>query len=233
MNLSDLRGALRSRIGNPSTTDVPDTPNLDKHINDACQEILNKYKFKRRRARAQFTTVAGQDKYSVAALTDVVYKAWDRTNGRELTYVGTNVLSEQDYNASPNNLVVNGKPDKWAHIETYLQILPPPDGAYCIEFVYKVIFVALTSASDVPVIPLPWHRGIYILASALYYDDEASDHAKAVYHRGAFKDWVSDQPVEEHEQTEAIDSGVEIPTLSAGSLSSQRKPDGIAWDTLP
>src|SRR6266581_5164176 len=158
MQLSDLRSRLRSRIGNPSTTDVPDTPNLDQHINDAYQEILNKYKFKRRRARARFTTVIGTDKYNVSSLTDVIYKAWDRTNGRELEYVGTNVLSKRDYNATPNALVQNSKPEKWAHIETYLQLLPPPDGAYVIEFVYKVTYAALVNTTDVPVIPAPWHR---------------------------------------------------------------------------
>lgn len=229
MNLSEFRSRLRIRIGNPSTTDVPDTPNLDQHINDAGQEIFDKYKFKRRRARAQFTTVVGQDKYSVSQLTDVIFKAWDRTNGRELTYVGTNVLAEQDYNASPNNLIQNGKPDKWTYIESYFQVLPPPDGAYCIEFVYKVIYSALTQTSDVPVIPLSWHRGMVILASALYYEDEAQDKAKATYHHDAFDKWVADKPVEEHEQTEAVDSAVEIPTLSP-DFATLRKPDGIFWD---
>lgn len=223
---------MRTRIGNPSTTDVPDTPNLDQHLNDAYQEILNKYKSKRRRARARFTTTIGTDKYKVDGLTDVIYKVWDRTNGVQLEYVGKTKLAESDYDASPNALVQNAHPQRWAHIETYLQLLPPPDGAYVIEFVYKVMYTALVNATDVPVIPVTWHRGIPILAAHMYYDDEGGDPAKATYHKNAFRDWVADQPAEEHEEAEAIDSGVEVPTLSR-SAATRRRPDGTAWDSLP
>ncbi len=232
MQLSELRTRLRSRIGNPSTIDVPDTPNLDQHINDAYQEIFNKYKSKRRRARARFSTVIGKDKYNVSGLTDVIYKVWDRTNGRRLEYVGTNTLADKDYDTIPNALVQNAKPERWAHIETYLQLLPPPDGVYVVEFVYKVTYTALVTTTDVPVLPVTWHRGIYILAAHMYYDDEGGDPVKALYHLNKFKDWASDQPVEEHEETEAIDSGVQIPTLKK-SIRTQRRPDGTFWDSIP
>src|SRR5712691_11578259 len=107
MQLIELRPKLRSRIGNPSAADVPDTPNLDGHINGAYREIFDKYKFRRRRAMAKFVTAIGKDKYYVSGLTDVIYKAWDRTNGVQLEYVGTNKLAEQDYDATPNALVQN------------------------------------------------------------------------------------------------------------------------------
>lgn len=231
MELSELRSRLRARVGNPSQTDIPDTPNLDQYINDAYQEIFNKYKSRRRRARARFTTTIGQDKYNLAGTTDVVYKVWDRTNGLELEYIGISKLSEKDYDASPNNLVQNAKPLQWTVMETYLQLLPPPDGAYVIEFVYKVIFSSLVQPTDIPVVPEYWHRGIVMLASAIYYEDAAGDQEKAAFHRGLFKDWVSDLPLEAHEQTEAIDSGVEVPTLGFNARAD-RKPDGIWWDIL-
>ena len=232
MQLSEFRTKLRTRIGSPSATDVPDTPNLDGHINTAYAEIFNKYKFKRRRARAKFPTSIGANKYDVSGLTDVIYKVWDRTNGVELEYVGTNTLAQQDYDASPNALVQNARPRQWTFVETYLQLLPPSDGSYSIEFVYKVRFAKLANPADVPIIPELWHRGIYILAAAIYYEDENLDYNKSVFNRNAFKDWVSDMPVEEHEQTEAIDSGVEIPTLGR-NFKATRRPDGVAWDILP
>jgi hypothetical protein len=231
MNLGAMRTSLRTRIGSPSVADVPDA-NLNGHINDAYQEIFNKYKFKRRRARARFTTVIGADKYDLSTLTDIVYKVWDRTNGKELTFVGTNVLSERDYDASPNALVQNARPEQYAHVETYLQILPPPDGLYVIELVYRVLFTTLVNDSDLPIIPANWHRGIVILAAHHHFDDEGGDVAKATYHGGAFDKWVADQPVEEHEETEAIDTGVEVPTLGQ-QLAPNRKPDGVWWDILP
>ncbi len=152
MNLSQMRTSLRTRIGSPSTTDVPDA-NLTGHINSAYQEIFNKYKFKRRRARAKFSTIIGTNKYDVHNLTDVIFKVWDRTNGKELEKVGSNALASQDYDASPNALVQNARPQKWDYVETYLQLLPPPDGVYVIEFVYKITFSALTADADVPLIP--------------------------------------------------------------------------------
>ncbi len=126
----------------------------------------------------------------------------------------------------------NARPEKWAHIETYVQLLPPPDGAYVIEFVYKVAFPPLINATDAPIIPESWHRGIYVLAASLYYGDEGGDPVKEKYHHDVFEEWVSNQPVEEHEETEGIDSGVEVPTLRQ-SVSGQRTPDGAAWDSLP
>jgi hypothetical protein len=227
MFLIELTTFVRKRIGNPSVTDVSDG-NIIGHINSAYQEIFNKYKFKRRRTRHRFTTVVGKDKIDLSAITDVVYKVWDRTNGRELVRVGTNTLATQDYDTAGT---IPGKPVKWDYFETYLQLLPVPDGAYVIEFVHKIQFTPL-QGNDIPLIPTYWHRGIGILAAHMYYDDEAGDAAKAMYHLQKFKDWVSDQPVEEHEEMEANDSAVEVPSLAA-QMSSSRRPDGVAWDALP
>lgn len=232
MQLTELRLRVRSRIGNPNQTDVPDSPNLDQHINGAYQEIFNKYKFKRRRALGKFTTVVGVDKYDVSGQTDVIYKAWDRTNGTLLEKIGKTKIAQRDFDASPNALVQNGKPDKWAHVETYFQVFPPPDGLYSIEFLYKVRPAILSNAPDTPIIPSVWHRGIVILGAAIYYEDEGADPAKAVFNRNAFRDWVSDMPVEEHEETEAVDSGVELPSLGSGR-GSRGSPDGAWWDRLP
>lgn len=231
MNLATLATALRKKIGSPSTTDVPDSPNIYGHINNAYNEIFNKYKFKRRRGKAKFTTSAGIGKYIVSDLTDVIYTVWDRTNGRSLEKVGKTILSQRDYASTPPASVQDGIPTQWDHAETYLHLLPVPNGAFVIEFVYRVIFSALATTDAVPVIPLSWHRGIVILAAHMYYDDEGGDPQKATYHKNAFKDWVADQPVEEHEETESIDSGVQIPTLGGPSLT--RRPDGTWWDSLP
>ena len=228
MTLAQLRTALRLRIGSPSTTDVPDA-NLTGHVNSAYQEILNKYKFKRRRGKAKFSTQIGVSKYIVSDLTDVIYTVWDRTNGKMLERVGKTKLAQEDYNSTPPTSVQNGKPTQWDHAETYLHLLPAPDAVYQIEFVYKVIFVALSLDADVPIIPFNWHRGIIILGAHIYYDDEGSDPQKAVYHKNQFRDWVADQPVEEHEATESIDSGVQVPSLSGGAMT--RRPDGIWWDS--
>lgn len=229
MNLGQLEVALRVKIGGPSITDVPNT-DLDGHINSAYQEIFDKYKFRRRRANALFTTAIGTDKYEVDTLTDVIYKAWDRTNGRPLTYIGKTKQSQRDFDMTPYPLVQSGKPKAWTYTEQYFQLFPPPDGLYDIEFLYKVIFSPLVLGTDVPIIPTSWHRGIYVLAAAIYYEDEGDDPEKAVYNRTQFKVWASDKPVEEHEQTEAIDSGVQIPTLTRFGHQTYRRPRGAGFD---
>lgn len=208
MTLTLLQQYVRRRIGNPSATDVTDAT-LAGHVNDAYEEIRDKYKHTRGRARATFSTVLGTDKYRITDVTEVLYKAWDRTNDQELEVVGINYLVENDFIDS-----VQGKPVKVGRFEDYIQLLPVPNGVYQIELYYKEKFTALVNSSDIPDLPDAWHRGIGILASFNYYDVDGRDAAKATYQMQVYKNWLTDKPVESHEETEAIDSGVEMPSLA-------------------
>lgn len=223
MILPELRDRLRRRIGNPSVTDVPDS-DLDTHINGAYQFIWNRYRFRARRGLGKLQTVAGSPRYSISPVTDIIYQVWDRTNGRRLVRIGTRGMAERDYVAA-----VAGRPEAWNYVETYLHLFPTPDGVYEIEFEFKRRFEPLRNV-DAPVIPEPWHQGIVVLAAAMYYEDQAIDPMKAQYHRNLWKDFVSDMPVELHEETESVDSAVSIPTLGSTKV---RTPDGIWWDIEP
>src|ERR1041384_6200222 len=59
-----MRTKLRTRIGNPSITDVPDA-NLTTHLNDSYREIANKFKFHLVRSRYDFSTVIGTRLYNL------------------------------------------------------------------------------------------------------------------------------------------------------------------------
>jgi len=198
---------VRRRIGNPTTIDVPDAT-ITGHINDAYEEIRDKFKHTRGRKREQFTTTINIGRYKISDVTETLYKAWDRTNDRELERVGINVLAEQDFDDA-----LTGKPTKIARFEDYVQLLPVPNGAYVIELYLKEIFTPLVGANDVPDLPQAWHRGICMLAAFGYYDTDGKDAAKASYQMSVYKNWLTDKPVEAHEETESIDSGVEIPSL--------------------
>jgi hypothetical protein len=214
MNLGELRAIVRRRIGNPSAADVPDSV-LNGHINDAAEEIQDKYSFVRLRKRARFTTTAGTDKYLISPLTEIIYKVWDRTNKLELVKVGANYVASREFDGLPN-----AKPRFYARFEDYVQLLGDgggaPDGAYDIEMLYRAKFATMTDDTHEPEVPEPWHKGISLLAAYNYYDADGKDAAKAQAQWLAWRNWVADKPVEAHEETEAIDSGVELPGLAAG-----------------
>lgn len=207
MKHSDMIALVRRRIGNPTTTDVVDSV-ITGHINDAYEEVRDKFKHTRGRKREQFTTTINVGRYKISDVTETLYKAWDRTNKLELERVGINVLTEEDFDGT-----LIGKPTKIARFEDYVQLLPVPDGAYVIELYLKEIFTPLVGVNDVPDIPQAWHRGVCILAAFNYYDVDGGDAAKATYQMQVFKNWLEDKPVEAHDETEGIDSGVEIPSL--------------------
>lgn len=205
-----MRSLLRRRVGNPSATDVTDTV-LTGHINDAIEEIRDKYKILAATPRARFTTGIGTARYMLSTLTDTVLKVWDRTNGKELTKVGINYVAAND-----NVNVTNGKPLKWGRFEDYLELFPPPDGAYVIEVLYREFYTALIADVDVPDIPAAWHRGAVILAAFNYYDVDGKDAVKSKYQMDVWKNWLQDKPVEAHEEQAAAGTGVELPTIDRG-----------------
>lgn len=188
---------------------------LTELLNDALEELRDKYRFLRGRGRAKFTTTLGVDKYRISAITDTLLRVWDRTNKRRLDKIGPLQVAKIDF-ASP----VNGKPTQYARFEDYIQFFPPPDGAYVMELFYRAKGTSLVADGDIPDIPTTWHKGITILAAFGYYDGEAKDIPKAVYENNAFKSWVSDKPSEADEEAATIDAGVELPTLN--SPSSER-----------
>lgn len=214
MNHSQLKTLLRKRIGSPSATDVTDAV-LSEKINSAYEEIVDKFAFLRGRGRAKFTTVVGQDKYQISSITDEIRKVWDRTNKRELEKIGSGKVARSDFDGG-----TNARPERYARFENYIQLLPVPDGAYIIELLYRARLTALASDADIPNIPSAWHRGIALLATYMYYDDEAKDYPKATASYNTWQTWLRDKPVEAHEEAAALDSGVEIPSL--GGSSAQR-----------
>lgn len=206
-----MRTALRTRIGTPSVADVAESVLTDQ-LNEALEEIRDKYKFLRARGRAKFTTTIGVGKYRISSIADTILRVWDRTNKRRLDKIGPTQIAASDFD-SPTN----GKPLQYARFEDYLQLLPPPDAAIVIEFLYRSRVTLLAADGDSPDIPAAWHKGVVILAAFNYFDGVAKDIQKAVYEKGAFKDWVADKPVEAHEEDATLDAAVEIPELGEGT----------------
>lgn len=223
MDFGTLRSRFRVRIGNPTTTDVSDVV-LNQCINDAYMEIGDKYRFLRADGRDTFVTTPNVGIYIISAATQLVKKVWDRTNGVVLEKVGERYAAQTDYDSA-----LTGKPMKYLRYEDYIQLFPTPDGVYTIEFMFKrQQITALAGDTDVPIFPLAWHRGILLLAAYYYYADIARDLAKAAATQNEYKVWLSDKPVEAHEEAAQLDSGVEVPTRSASD-----GPTSLDFDHSP
>lgn len=214
MDLALLKAKFRVGIGNPSTTDAPDTnatgTGLVDYINDAYTELADNYNHRVIKPRYQFTTVDGTDKYTLPSNIGAVLKAWDRTNKMPLLKADMDYVSKNEFdNPSP----AKGKPSKWLPVDNYLQIIPIPDGAYKIEFQARLIVTPLAVDADIPILPTTWHRGILLLAKWHYFLD-AQDLPRAAAAEAMFKRWVSNKPLEADEEKMSADVGVVIPTLS-------------------
>lgn len=212
MQLSVMRTRLRKRIGNPDSTDVTDST-LDQHINDAYRDIATKYHHHRARKLCEFPTVTSQSSYGLPTTVGAVLKVIDTTNDKKLKKLGPRRYAEMDF-ASPDD----GKPVWYIRLRQFVTLMTDdggaPDGIYTIRIHYTDTITDLAEATDTPVIPIPWHVGIILLAR-WYYHDEQGDNPKAAYALNAWRSWLSDRSTEIEEELMAdMDSGVEVPTLT-------------------
>lgn len=205
MRLSEMRTILRSRIGNPTIVDVPDSV-LDQELNAAYQDIVDRYRFHKARKRCQFDTVIGQARYDLPSDVLSVFRVKDMTNNVKLTKWGDRQLSVAD--------VTEAKPTRYVRYRDYIELWPTPDGVYTIEVYYKYAHGKMTADDDQPGLPSVWHEGIMVKAKYNYYMNIANDQPKAVMAYEGWKLWVQDKPTEIDEESVDIDSGVEVVPLS-------------------
>lgn len=206
MNLDTMRLTLRSKIGSPNETDVPNST-LDRICNAAYREIASKYPFNEVRCIKSFNTAVGTDRYDVPQDLAVLYRLWDDTNKRKLRKKGVRFLATQRPNSQP------GKPLYYVRVRDYIQLVPTPSDVFTLNIYYLTDIGDMVADDDEPVLPLAWHDGIVLKARHIYYD-ERGDIGKAIYAKGEWKDWVADKPSEiDLEKDDLDDSGVVIPTL--------------------
>lgn len=221
MDLTTARDTLRSKIGSPNTTDVPDST-LTRVINAAYREIGTKYPFNEIRCLTSFPTVVGQPRYNLPTDLAIIRRLWDDTNKRRLRKRGMRYLS-----AIPKNLVT-GFPRDYVRGPSWIQLIPEPDAAYTIDLYYDTSIGDLVADSDTFVLPLAWHDGIVLKARHVYYD-ERGDIGKAIYAKNEWKDWVSDKPSEiDQEKDDMEDVGVILTDL--GGEYGRRGPRRLRYD---
>lgn len=206
MNLATMRLTLRSKIGSPTATDVPDST-LDRICNAAYREIGSKYPFNETRCVKSFNTAVGTNRFDVPQDLAVLYRLWDDSNKCKLKKKGVRFIASGRKNELP------GKPKYYTRIRDYIQLTPTPDDIYTLMIYYLTDIGDMVADDDEPVLPLAWHDGMVLKARHIYYD-ERGDIGKAIYAKNEWKDWVADKPSEmDLEKDDLDDSGVVIPML--------------------
>lgn len=213
--LTQLQTALRSRVGNPTTADVPDATLTDL-INRSIEEIEDRYRFRNNRKNSSFTTVASQPSYNLPSDFLNVMAVGDTTNGVKLEQKDDQwFLSNRGQFYDSAGVAYEGKPLYYIPYRGYITLLPVPDASsYAIRVSYKNAYVPLATGTDEPLIPSVWTEGILKLARAKFYDDR-QDSAKHQQYYNDWKTWVAEKPVEVDEDNFWDNQqGVIIPTLA-------------------
>lgn len=223
MNLLELRTKLRVTLGNPSVAEVPDAT-LDSLNNEAYEEIHDKFVFHKARKIVTFPTVAASELYQVPSDCLSVFSVWNTTAGHERK------LEKKDENwLATQQDAEDGDPIAYVRQRGWIQLVPPPDAVYTMRLMYKAHYTVMVADTDVPVLPLAWHPGIWRLARFRYWDDKG-DLAKAQWANNVWLQWVSDKPDELQEEYQMDDAeGVTMPFLLRSTDESSANSQTL-WD---
>lgn len=208
MNLSQLEVKLRAKTGNPSLADVPLATNYG-FLNDALQEMANKYIFHRGRNIVTFPTIMGQARYTIPSDCLAVLSLWNTTTN----FQGKLTKKDEQWLAAQQSSTTS-TPTGYVRQKDWIELSPVPDAIYTMRLLYKIDVPQLVAPSDIPVLPSVWHPGIWMRARVLYWD-EKGDITKAQWAETFFANWVMDKPDELQEEDQADNvEGVVLPTLT-------------------
>jgi hypothetical protein len=206
MTFLEMQASLRSRIGNPLTSEVPNTT-LQSVINRAYRDVGTKYPFNETRCITTFNTIVDSPRYDIPTDADLIYRVWDDTNKCKIRKRGVRYMTGIPLNYP------TGKPLAYVRVRNWMQLIPTPDAIYSVAIYYLLTLGDLSADTDKPVLPLPWHEGLVLKARHMYYDDRG-EIGKAIYALNAWKEWLSDKPQEmDIEKDDMDDIGVVISSL--------------------
>lgn len=161
LSLQELRDEVREITG-LDEDDLPN-PRLDKYLNLAWWELVDKVDFKEKEGVSSFSTVAGQINYNLTTI------AADVDNVRRVTIQSSTLsdftpLDKTDYRNIEDNLSTQtysrGLPEKYSRYNTQIYLYPIPDSVYTVRVLYQKTLEDIATAG-VP-IPQVWHEFIYL-----------------------------------------------------------------------
>lgn len=226
MNLGQIRGTLRRRVGNPTEGDKPNAL-LNEFINLAYQgDLSDMFPFHATRDRLRFSTIIGTNIYAVPSNYTTVHAAWNRTKRREIRkadYIRTfNLDTIASNDPAPGSVI------RYSRFQDSVQFYPMPGEVEELELFCTKTPDPLVGDNDVPVFPVAWHRGIWMMARWHYWDD-AQDFGKAQYALDSFNAWAATKTNEFQQELSAFERSVEVPTLGRWRESNGRMMSSDQW----
>jgi hypothetical protein len=159
MQLSELRTAVRTRLGNPATDGFFSDANLTDLVNEALQAISTERDWPWLTTSTTFPTVAGTAAYTPTA-------GWMRT--LVLCIDGYQPIEERqlaEIRSMPT--ADRGMPRYYAVTGDQIVLRDVPDGVYTITHDYVKVEPALTSDANTPLMPSQFHYSIVAKAAEL------------------------------------------------------------------
>lgn len=159
LDLTTMRTAVRTRLGNPSTDGFFSDAQLTDLVNEALQVISAEADWPWQEATTTFSTAAGTNTYTPP--TDwiqtraLVIDGYDAMEYRTLAEIREYLTTSQDV---PTAYTVSG--------ETLL-LRPTPDGVYTVRHDYVKSEPALANDTDAPLMPNQWRYSIVAFACHL------------------------------------------------------------------
>lgn len=158
MTLTEMRTAVRTRLGNPSTDGFFSDANLTDIVNEGLQVISTDHDWPWLFATATFSTAASDADYAMPA-------TWLRTRGLIIDgYDPLTLLSTPEIRAMET--ATTGQPEYFTIDDDQILLRPVPDGVYSVIHDYVRSETALSGDSDTPLMPLQFHYSI--VASAVH-----------------------------------------------------------------
>lgn len=205
LTLSQMRELLRRLVGNPSSTDVPDSE-LNEYLNMSYKDIVAKYRFHRARTICYINTVSGTARYFLPREVGVLKRVWNHDLGYKITRADIDAIIP----VASEEVFEEGQPTTYTRIGRTITLRPVPNGVWQIDIYYKRMAASLTADDDVPFIPSTWHIGIVYYAESFYWKFR-QDHAKQQLAFNDWKVWVSDKPTEMDEEMRSSSVGTQLP----------------------
>lgn len=219
MNFSELKARLRISVKNPVEQDITDEM-LGSYINSGYLDLAARYDYHQTRKRCTFTTIAGETKYQLPGDVASVLRLRDNTHGKKIWKAGDRAIASQSVPKW------EWWPRSYVRYRNYVELLPVPrETGWVIEVYYIAIPAVLVNDTDIPVLPLTWHEGIYMRGKWYYFND-TGDTVQATSALNSYSVWLSDKPNEIQVESVDIDRGVEMPTLGRSSGWDGRFDDG-------
>lgn len=158
MDLTTMRTAVRTRIGNPSTDGFFSDAQVTDLVNEALQVVSTEDDWPWLQTSETIATVAGTQAYTPAA-------DWVRT--KELHIVNFEPLVFKSLAEINNYGDVQAQPDSYTIYDEDLLLGPIPGAAYNVVHQYIKYEPALSNDNDTPIMPSQFHYAIVTKAAQL------------------------------------------------------------------